>query len=256
MDCSQPQCIVVETTVCFQAFDNDNSGVIDEEEFIELCATVNNMNPTYPGNFMRAMSEFDKYVPTEHHVNEFCIHTLTMDVNIIAMHNTHSVSDTSYLNPRNDDGMIDFEEFQLLNRRYPSVLFPIFRLQDLLQKSTLGTIWMVSLLAPALSLLNCWISVLGCVTGEKAWLKVAARNSAEKRAERYKKLHNGQLPPMSLGSKMKRKLCCCLVKEPRPGTWAEVRQRIHTEHESKRKKGKKGKKGKTDKGGGKGKKYH
>lgn len=48
--------------VCFQAFDKDASGVIDEEEFVELCATVNNMNPTYPGNFMRAMTEFDKYV--------------------------------------------------------------------------------------------------------------------------------------------------------------------------------------------------
>lgn len=33
-----------------------------QEEFIELCATVNNMNPTYPGNFRRAMEEFDKYV--------------------------------------------------------------------------------------------------------------------------------------------------------------------------------------------------
>jgi len=52
----------VATPVCFQAFDNDASGVIDEEEFVELCATVNNMNPTYPGNFMRAMTEFDKYV--------------------------------------------------------------------------------------------------------------------------------------------------------------------------------------------------
>lgn len=31
-----------------------------QEEFIELCATVNNMNPTYPGNFRRAMEEFDK----------------------------------------------------------------------------------------------------------------------------------------------------------------------------------------------------
>uniref|UniRef100_A0A7S1GEX5 EF-hand domain-containing protein n=1 Tax=Bicosoecida sp. CB-2014 TaxID=1486930 RepID=A0A7S1GEX5_9STRA len=82
----------------FQAFDRDGSGVIDEDEFIELCATVNNMNPTFPGNFKRAMEEFDK----------------------------------------NEDGMIDFEEFCSLNRRYPLVLFPAFRLQDALQRESLS----------------------------------------------------------------------------------------------------------------------
>lgn len=164
---------------CFQAFDKDASGVIDEEEFIELCATVNNMNPTYPGNFMRAMTEFDK----------------------------------------NDDGMIDFEEFQLLNRRYPSVLFPIFRLQDLLQKATLG---------------------------EKKWLKVAARNKREKVAEKYKRLHNGQLPPMPFGEKVARKLCCCFVKEPVPGTWAEVRAAMAEKKAGGKKKNRKGRKKKGD----------
>jgi len=50
----------------------------------------------------------------------------------------------TYVLFRNDDGMIDFEEFQLMNRRYPLVLFPIFRLQDLLQKATLGTLHILS----------------------------------------------------------------------------------------------------------------
>ena len=39
---------------------------------------------------------------------------------------------------RNNDGVIDFEEFQTLNKRYPMILFPCFRLQDRMQKSTLG----------------------------------------------------------------------------------------------------------------------
>lgn len=130
--------------------------------------------------------------------------------------------------------MIDFEEFQLLNRRYPSILFPIFRLQDLLQKATLG---------------------------EKQWLRVAARNAREKMAEKYKRLHNGQLPPTSLGDKLMRKLCCCFVSEPVPGTWAEVRAREAEERATGGKKGKKRKKGKgkgsrTATKAGATKKYH
>ena len=41
-----------------------------------LCKAVNNMNPTFPGNFTTALEEFDQ----------------------------------------NDDGLIDFDEFQILNR--------------------------------------------------------------------------------------------------------------------------------------------
>ena len=49
------------------------------QEFIELTKTINNANPTFPGNYQRALEEFD----------------------------------------RNDDGLIDFDEFRELNRRYP-----------------------------------------------------------------------------------------------------------------------------------------
>ena len=38
----------------------------------------------------------------------------------------------------NDDGLIDFNEFIELDRRYPLVLFPAFRLQDRMQRVTLG----------------------------------------------------------------------------------------------------------------------
>lgn len=76
----------------------DGSGTIDEEEFVELCTMVNNGSPVFPGNFLRALEEFDT----------------------------------------NDDGLIDFEEFTSLNNRYPIVLFPAFRLQQALQVHTLG----------------------------------------------------------------------------------------------------------------------
>ena len=35
-------------------------------------------------------------------------------------------------------GVINFEEFQKLNIRYPMILYPCFRLQDRIQKATLG----------------------------------------------------------------------------------------------------------------------
>merc|ERR1711939_1214089 len=38
----------------------------------------------------------------------------------------------------NDDGLIDFDEFRNLNDRYPMILHPAFRMQDKLQKYTLG----------------------------------------------------------------------------------------------------------------------
>jgi hypothetical protein len=50
------------SAVCFETFDLDGSGAIDEKEFMELCRTVNNANPMFPGNFTRALEEFDRYV--------------------------------------------------------------------------------------------------------------------------------------------------------------------------------------------------
>lgn len=36
---------------CFDTFDVDGSGTIDEKEFIRLCDFVNNGSPIFPGNF-------------------------------------------------------------------------------------------------------------------------------------------------------------------------------------------------------------
>jgi hypothetical protein len=35
------------------------SNAIDEDEFLELIRTVNNAAPLFPGNFTRALEEFD-----------------------------------------------------------------------------------------------------------------------------------------------------------------------------------------------------
>jgi Ca2+-binding EF-hand superfamily protein len=44
---------------CFEMFDKDGSGAIDEKELVELCRAVNNASPDYPGNFKKALEEFD-----------------------------------------------------------------------------------------------------------------------------------------------------------------------------------------------------
>lgn len=44
-----------------------------------------------------------------------------------------------YMYTHTTDGLIDYEEFKMLNARYPIVLFPAFRLQDAIQVHTLGT---------------------------------------------------------------------------------------------------------------------
>ncbi len=38
----------------------------------------------------------------------------------------------------NEDGLIDYQEFGQINDRYPLVLFPAFRLQDVMQRNSLG----------------------------------------------------------------------------------------------------------------------
>lgn len=89
---------------CFTAFDTDNSGVIDENEFLQLCVIVNNEKPTYPDNFRLALGAFKK---------------------------------------ESSDGMLSLEEFVEVNDKFPLVLFPVFRFQDSVMKKLLGRgVWM------------------------------------------------------------------------------------------------------------------
>eukprot|EP00979_Chaetoceros_neogracilis_P016310 scaffold7697_cov264-Chaetoceros_neogracile.AAC.2 len=83
---------------CFDTFDDDKSGFIDEHEFKLLCTAVNKGSAMFHGNFDAALQIVDD----------------------------------------NGDGVIDFHEFMALDKRFPLILFPIFRLQEKMQKLTLG----------------------------------------------------------------------------------------------------------------------
>ena len=55
--------------------------------------------------------------------------------------------------------MIDFDEFIAINRKFPLMLFPAFRLQDYMQKSTLGMFAILKYLCIYCYLCNlCFIS--------------------------------------------------------------------------------------------------
>lgn len=94
-------CLFSKTDIlrfCFDCFDADSSGYIDENEFKVLCITVNHGAPMFPGNFDAALEMLDD----------------------------------------NGDGVIDFHEFKTLDKRFPLMLFPVFRMQEKMQRITLG----------------------------------------------------------------------------------------------------------------------
>lgn len=45
--------------VLFRQYDTDDSGAIDEREFRQLVKAVNNASPMFPGNFAKALHDFD-----------------------------------------------------------------------------------------------------------------------------------------------------------------------------------------------------
>lgn len=132
---------------CFELFDLDGGGTIDEKEFIEMCVSVSAGDPLFAGNFKMALENFDV----------------------------------------NDDGLIDFEEFQNMNNRYPMILHPAFRMQDKLQKYTLGE--------------DEWVRVMENIN---YWLKLKDAQDEDYKQTRWEKLREGYFfrccghPPVDL----------------------------------------------------------
>ena len=126
----------------FQTFDKDSSGTLDEEEFMDLARTVNNADPLFPGNFKNALERFD------------C----------------------------NDDGLLDYKEFKEINKDFPMVFYPAFRIQDKWHK---------------------------CCLGEQFWVDIAVNMQRRKYLEEYMLSHNGQLPPPTFKERIRKLFCIC-----------------------------------------------
>ena len=160
---------------CFNTFDADGGGTIDEEEFEALAKTISHKDPTFPGNFARALEEFDT----------------------------------------DGDGLIDFEEFVTMNRRYPMVLFPMFRLQDKMQKQTLGL---------------------------KRWNQVMKMQMKLEKVRQHRFTHGGEMPPEGCWSKLTR---CGAVRLGAEEDFADLEREMNLLKRSDGKKKKKGGGGST-----------
>mmetsp|Transcript_37542 Transcript_37542/g.47307 ORF Transcript_37542/g.47307 Transcript_37542/m.47307 type:complete len:470 (-) Transcript_37542:343-1752(-) len=132
---------------CFDIFDLDRSGAIDEYEFIQLITVINGAQPLFPGNFLSALQQFDV----------------------------------------NADGLIDFHEFTEMDKRYPLLFFPAFRLQDQMQRKTLGL---------------------------KTWDKIHENIRVQKEIADYAAKHGGMEPPEPTSLVIKRKLFPCIYTKP------------------------------------------
>ncbi|CAM9810922.1 unnamed protein product, partial [Choristocarpus tenellus] len=84
----------------FNRYDEDDNGAIDMRELKQLVKDVNNSAPLFPGNFAKALQEFDA----------------------------------------NCDGFIDFSEFRAMDKAFPLLFFPAFQLQEAMQKHFLGAV--------------------------------------------------------------------------------------------------------------------
>merc|ERR1712096_495954 len=153
----------------FQTFDKDSSGTIDEEEFMDLARTVNNADPLFPGNFKTALERFDV----------------------------------------NEDGLLDYKEFKSINKDFPMVFYPAFRIQDKWHK---------------------------CCLGEQFWVDSAVNIQRRKYNEDYMLSHGGALPPPTLKERLRKIFCGCLLRQDKKFQAGAVRRKKKKPNGGKRKK--------------------
>ncbi|EQC41461.1 hypothetical protein SDRG_01428 [Saprolegnia diclina VS20] len=129
-------------TFCFETFDEDESGALDPIEFLNMCAAIQVKGKGFfDGNFRKAMASFDK----------------------------------------NNDGLLDHDEFQEINVQFPLVFYPLFQFQNKMLQHTLG--W--------------W-----------KWYQITYRERKIDMWRKYMHSHLGREPPITLEDQ----LCSCLYK--------------------------------------------
>lgn len=116
----------------FDLIDCDDSGVLDFSEFVTACGTYCMFGPEEVLKFAFFVFDKDK--------NGF-IEKAELDELTELLHQegvTSNVKEALKKFDFNGDGKIDFKEFQQLNKQFPMIMYPAFRLQKNMMFYTLG----------------------------------------------------------------------------------------------------------------------
>jgi|GEM_PF-1809997 len=119
----------------FELVDIDNSGTLDFSEFVQVLGTYCLFGRLDILKFCFFVFDKDEngYVDSDE------LHAL---IEMLHGNNPSSNCRTALSNfDQNNDGKIDFEEFQALNVQFPMLLFPAFRMQENMMSNTLGAKW-------------------------------------------------------------------------------------------------------------------
>ncbi|GBG27977.1 Calcium-dependent protein kinase 5 [Hondaea fermentalgiana] len=168
----------VFTNAVFSLIDVDNSNTISYNEMVHVLTTfcIFNQNDI----LFYIFQQFDKDGSGSLDEHEFI--EMIADLNAPAMFPGNLQRAFENFDT-NADGLIDFDEFKELNNRFPMLLFPIFRLQDKMQRRTLGA---------------------------RRWTQILKKKAEREKIEAYKLAHDGDLPPKKRKSRFE------AARPPRP----------------------------------------
>jgi Ca2+-binding EF-hand superfamily protein len=150
------------TTALFDLIDIDGNGTIDFNEFVQVFTTFCIYSQRDILQFIFSLFDRDNSGALDQ--TEF--------IDMVAQLNAQAIFPGSLMKSFttfdcNSDGLIDFDEFCELSRRYPMMLYPAFRLQDNMQ----------------------------ALVGRRRWTAALRYKARRERIEEFKLAHHGELPP-------------------------------------------------------------
>eukprot|EP00949_MAST-11_sp_MAST-11-sp1_P004581 g4581.t1 len=121
----------------FMIMDEDGSGEIDFREFV--IATWNYCSLDLKNLIKFAFSMFD--IDGAGTLEAEDLRELVVEIYGDSWDANVRVQKLVDVIDKNRDGVISFDEFQQINRRYPALLFPAFRMQEFLRRGVYGVTW-------------------------------------------------------------------------------------------------------------------